>query len=141
MKIKCTECKQIKPSNSFHSDKSKPNRKASRCKKCNNIHAARWYRNNKAVVQNLQFNRRYGISSHDVADIHSRQHGVCAICGEPPSDRYKKLHVDHCHETGRVRGLLCHECNHGLGKFKDDLDILASATSYLINSRLKEVAC
>lgn len=55
--------------------------------------------------------------------------GVCTICGEPGDQ------VDHCHETGQVRGLLCVNCNTGLGKFKDDPDLLEFARIYLLVSR------
>jgi len=59
------------------------------------------------------------------------QDGVCAICGEPPGGRWKKLHVDHDHETGRVRALLCVSCNRALGWFRDNPEILRKAIVYL----------
>jgi hypothetical protein len=55
-----------------------------------------------------------------------RQDGVCAICGRPNPE-----HVDHDHETGAVRGILCFNCNGGLGQFRDSIDALLSAASYL----------
>lgn len=61
-----------------------------------------------------------------------RQGGVCAICGNGASDAIRKnLAVDHCHGTGRVRGLLCGNCNTGLGSFKDDPVLLRRAIKYL----------
>ncbi len=60
------------------------------------------------------------------------QDGRCAICGRTEADsRGHRLHVDHCHATGRVRGLLCGDCNLGLGKFGDSPDLLAKAAVYL----------
>ncbi len=57
------------------------------------------------------------------------QDGVCAICKKP--DRSRRLSVDHCHETDKVRGLLCRECNAGLGYFQDDSETLRGAADYL----------
>ena len=58
-----------------------------------------------------------------------KQNGVCLICGEPPGK--KSLAVDHDHTSGEVRGLLCTSCNRGLGYFRDDVDILKQAITYL----------
>lgn len=60
------------------------------------------------------------------------QGGVCAICGRSPeSQRYRCLAVDHDHKTGLLRELLCDPCNLGLGKFKDDPQLLDAAAAYL----------
>ncbi len=57
------------------------------------------------------------------------QEQKCAICGAPPAE--KPLAIDHCHKTGKVRGLLCHKCNMGLGMFLDRPELLDEAASYL----------
>jgi Recombination endonuclease VII len=72
--------------------------------------------------------RRYGISRADYAALLARQGGVCAICGKPPE---KTLCVDHCHSTGRIRGLLCRKCNFGLGCYAEDQAALIAALAYL----------
>lgn len=64
-----------------------------------------------------------------------RQGGVCAICGGPPDGRWKRFHVDHCHKTGRVRGLLCRKCNNGLGNFGDSVETMRKAIAYLRRKR------
>jgi Recombination endonuclease VII len=81
--------------------------------------------------RNLQ--RNYGISIEEYEVLEKAQRGLCAICGSPPpgSGRNQYLHVDHDHETGDVRGLLCHLCNLGLGSFRDRGDLLKSAIDYL----------
>ena len=60
-----------------------------------------------------------------------KQKGCCAICGLHELEHNGKLHVDHNHETGKVRGLLCTRCNTALGKFKESPTILESAVKYL----------
>jgi hypothetical protein len=60
------------------------------------------------------------------------QENSCAICGkEEPARRYKTFNVDHCHHTGKVRGLLCRQCNMALGGFNDDIGLLEKAILYL----------
>jgi hypothetical protein len=71
---------------------------------------------------------KYGITPDDYARRLQAQGGGCAICGEPPGEI--ALHVDHCHETGRVRGLLCFSCNAGLGQFRHDPELLGAARTY-----------
>lgn len=75
--------------------------------------------------------RRYGISAEEYDALSIRQKGACAICGGPPVKNRKSLSVDHCHETGRIRGLLCGRCNTGLGMFKDLPALLEKALQYL----------
>jgi hypothetical protein len=70
--------------------------------------------------------RRYGVTPEVWAEMLERQGGVCALCEEK-----KELHVDHCHETKKVRGLLCMTCNTALGKFKDDPEVLRRAIAYI----------
>ena len=75
--------------------------------------------------------KRYGINQLDYTKMLEAQDHSCAICGtEDPSPK-KYLCVDHNHDTGEVRGLLCHSCNTGLGMFKDDPNNLLKANEYL----------
>ena len=75
---------------------------------------------------------KYGLSETDYDELLESQHGVCAICGTGPNG--ENLAVDHCHESGKVRGLLCQSCNTGLGRFRDNTDFLANAIEYLKQS-------
>lgn len=79
--------------------------------------------------------RTYGIDAAEYGRMHDEQEGLCAICGSEGfamKDSHKlKLVVDHCHGTGRVRGLLCHNCNRALGLFKDNTESLTKAINYL----------
>ena len=79
--------------------------------------------------------QKYGITHADFLRILSEQGGGCAVCGAVYSVKIKgkkrKLHVDHNHITGTVRGILCFKCNVGLGKFDDNPETLRKAAAYL----------
>jgi len=79
--------------------------------------------------------RTYNIDYKKYIDMYDTQEGKCAICGGDGftmAEHHKlKLVVDHCHATGKVRGLLCHNCNRGLGLFKDSKESLSAALNYL----------
>jgi hypothetical protein len=79
--------------------------------------------------------RNFGITPDDYDKMLHDQGGGCAICHEPP--RAMRLAVDHCHDSGSVRGLLCNLCNRGIGALKDDPTILARAIQYLEESKSK----
>lgn len=73
----------------------------------------------------------YGITYEDYLELRKRQEEKCAICGLTEEESGKTLSIDHCHDTKKVRGLLCHNCNHAIGKFKHNAGILYSAMVYL----------
>jgi len=73
---------------------------------------------------------RYGLTVEAWESMLAEQNGACGICLSAfPSKR--SVFVDHCHTTGAVRGLLCSKCNFGIGKFRDDPDVLLLAVAYL----------
>lgn len=74
----------------------------------------------------------YGLTSEQYESLVVKQNGCCAICGTKP----KKLHVDHCHNSGRIRGLLCFHCNFVLGQAKDSKLTLQKAIEYLTETAL-----
>ncbi len=77
----------------------------------------------------------YGLSESQRDAMNDLQGGLCVICLRPEtSERYKRLAVDHCHKSGKIRGLLCNACNRALGGFKDDPDRLRRALIYLTGS-------
>lgn len=103
---------------------------------------ARQYRARKMAEdpffhKNWALKRSYGITADQYKEMLSSQNGVCVICKcremsiAPTSKKYRHLHVDHCHTTGKIRGLLCSQCNTGLGSFKDSIENLKSAIRYL----------
>lgn len=66
-----------------------------------------------------------------VASLVKNHNNLCDICAGPPDGRWKKLNIDHCHEKGHFRGLLCSRCNLALGYFRDDVTIMQKAIEYL----------
>ena len=78
--------------------------------------------------------REYGLTIEQVEQMEVEQGGVCAICQQPPSGRGRngaRLHIDHCHATGRVRGLLCSPCNTALGQLADDPERMQRMIDYV----------
>ena len=73
---------------------------------------------------------KYGLTLGDYEALSDAQGGNCAIC-LGPDETGRRLAVDHCHETGKVRGLLCGRCNAGLGFFRDAPNVLRQAAEYL----------
>jgi hypothetical protein len=155
MKKVCTKCKVEKPldEDNFHRDKRSKDGWSPRCKLCKRETHKAWrdrpgnYEKTKEYQERyyaknpdkpLQYDRqtklrrKYGIDIKEYERLEAEQGGRCAICKELPSDpRGYRLHVDHCHATGKVRGLLCTSCNSGLGRFKDSVERLESAVKYL----------
>lgn len=85
--------------------------------------------------RNMRFIRKYGITTEDYLEIIDAQDGECAICSASISELDHTAHLDHCHDTGKVRGVLCRRCNTGIGMLNDDPDTLQKAIDYLINAR------
>lgn len=90
---------------------------------------------NQKILSDKERERRFGITRQEYAELFHKQDGKCAICNSPETakrlGKIKALAVDHDHKTGRVRGLLCSDCNTGIGKLKDDPKVLQSAIRYL----------
>lgn len=85
--------------------------------------------------------RKYGLGSADFAAMLVSQDGCCAICQKTLSlDVGKSIHIDHCHVAGNVRGLLCSNCNTGLGLFRDSINNLRNAIQYLQNFQTQEIS-
>ena len=98
-----------------------------KCKPCNEH--IKW----KSFIQ-----RTYGITAEDYYNMLADQDGKCSICESEEVNNSRissgKLFIDHCHDTGKVRGLLCSKCNHAIGLLNDDVDLLQKAIVYLNKS-------
>lgn len=92
----------------------------------------RWRNNNRDHLRNVSYQKLYGITLEEYNMLLEEQGGNCAICSKPPdSGRAKYLYVDHCHNTIKIRGLLCSNCNKGIGFFRDDPELIEKAINYL----------
>lgn len=92
------------------------------CKRCYQRQYMRTY------LRSYRVKRKYGLTKSGWQQLVQKQRGRCAICRKKPE---KRLHVDHCHRTKKVRGLLCQQCNIGVGFFRDSPSLLRSAIKYL----------
>ncbi len=73
----------------------------------------------------------FNITVEQYYEMFSNQDGCCAICGKGQKELNRRLAIDHCHKTGKIRGLLCFDCNTSLGKWNDDIDMVKKALEYL----------
>lgn len=130
----CSSCESYRPLEDFTTSGG---RVVSRCKPCSNAYQKKWASENreKVRVQSAASRRKnypihkFGITREEYEARRDAAEG-CAICGGL-NENGKALHLDHCHQTGALRGFLCENCNRGLGMFKDNPDILRSAARYL----------
>jgi len=90
-----------------------------------------YYFANRDKWRDCRFRNAYGITLEQYNEIREAQSGRCAICKRHESELKRALHVDHDHATGKVRGLLCEDCNVALGRFRDDAAALFNAFTYL----------
>lgn len=79
----------------------------------------------------VRLKKLYGLSVSEYEEMYNEAGGCCQVCGVKESELNRRLAVDHCHNTGKVRGLLCGKCNTALGQLDDDLDKISSLYSYL----------
>lgn len=127
---KCTGCNETKPkSEFFFKDKAK-GYLMPRCKVCERTRK-RLTGDNGKCQRKSHLKNRYGITLDDYERMLKEQGSSCKLCGAHQSTLRRRLAVDHCHDTNRVRGLLCDDCNIALGKMKDNIETLYRAIDYL----------
>jgi len=147
----CSKCGEQKPLNEFPRQSRNKDGRHSRCSVCRRAENLEHYHRNKNKTnpernkkrRDTKYYRahslksRYGITPEQYDALAAEQNNLCAICGQPERQtdpRYGtllELAVDHCHETGHIRGLLCSACNTAIGKFNDDPDTIRAAITYL----------
>lgn len=101
----------------------------------------RWYSKNPQKASQKRRKAtlaQYNLTPQGFQDILNKQGGKCAICGSNNPNHWSgRFHVDHCHDTGMVRGLLCASCNTGIGLLQENPEILKNAIDYLLRSSVK----
>lgn len=145
----CKRCGATKQLEDFHKDKKSKDGHCFYCKECNKSKTRSYYagldktaekargkkRSEDGAYRDYQYQKKYGITLEEYNLLLEKQGGKCAICGitrEECNDK-RALPVDHDHETGEVRGILCHSCNRAIGLFKDSPKNLRQAAYYLEN--------
>lgn len=106
------------------------------------LQAAEKYRNNhRDKIHDYKLKTRYNITLDQYNEMLQKQNGKCDICGCKESalhnttKKVQRLAVDHCHITGKVRGILCQDCNRGIAKFKEDVSLFDKAKEYILKHK------
>lgn len=134
MRKYCNKCNIEKDITEFYERKSGRDGYRNDCKSCHSIRATKYYFSHKEhhrkASRRYSLKVEYGMSLEEYEARSQEQKFLCKICGKPQS-KERGLAVDHDHQTGEVRGLLCNTCNSALGGFQDDVDLLKRAINYL----------
>ncbi|GAA1884765.1 endonuclease VII domain-containing protein [Streptomyces durmitorensis] len=112
---RCRGCGEVKPHGEWHRNATASDGLSTRCKACRAVQGRKGH-----------LKRQYGMTEAEREEMIASQMGICVICLKAPA-----AHVDHCHDTGRVRGVLCFNCNSAIGKLGDDPDTVRRAAAYL----------
>lgn len=116
----CSKCHQTKPVSKFSKNKHAKDGRTYVCKKCINKYNKQYIKSPrvKKLRRNTQLKIKYGITIEDYNLLYSQQQECCILCGIHQSKLSHRLHVDHDHNTKRIRGLLCKACNNKIGWFE-----------------------
>ena len=147
----CRVCLERKPFDLFTKQTRAPDKKCNTCTDClkqyrvdTQERSAAWHKKynieNREAIRYKHLKDKYGVDKEWYLSQLEKQNHRCAICDclEPKGNGNVHFHVDHCHSTGKVRGLLCSSCNTALGKFKDSTKLMQKAIEYL-NKLDKEI--
>ena len=125
---KCSKCCIEKPLSEFYNQKLGKNGKRADCKKCANLFSnTNWEKYHY---------KKYGISLTQKQQMIKNQNNSCALCKKQFTNKYNTC-VDHCHKTGKIRGVLCRACNSALGQLGDSIQSLTLAIKYLSHGETK----
>ncbi len=142
----CSKCNEVKPEMAYFKYKKSKDGLQVNCKICTYKNLKQWRKKNPDKVKKIAktfrtqnengyynsfYKSKYKISFDYYNELVKKQDSKCKICGIDQSELDRRLAVDHCHETGKVRGLLCGNCNKGIGNLQESVMILESAITYL----------
>ena len=139
---RCLQCKEVKAVELFRWRERRGGTRSpgyeSYCKACEKVNFQEWYRRNKHHQRKRDFERnckKFGLSGDQYKAMVKTQSGKCAICNRPErctrGGIVKNLAIDHCHDSDRIRALLCNGCNTAIGLIDEDLEIAKSIVRYL----------
>lgn len=146
MNKQCTKCDETKPVSEFYRSVSGRDGLRGDCKNCVRARArrhqdanpekkkannAKWRNKNPYEAYLASTASRFGMPTSSFRAWLESQVQECSICSADAPGGRGRFHADHCHDTGRLRGLLCHACNIAIGNLKDDCDLLEKAIEYL----------
>lgn len=138
----CRVCGKRKSFTEFWEDCTSADKKGAKCKLCAEVQRKARVKANPSKYSSMSrkyaLMSNYGVSIEEYDRLFDIQRGACAICGSTSSNSKKSahFHVDHCHTTGVVRGLLCHSCNIAIGYMGDSEQVYLNAIEYLKQSSL-----
>jgi arsenate reductase-like glutaredoxin family protein len=144
----CPRCKETKPVTEYFKSNHTVHGLGVYCKPCSTERQKKWidasdagkaarakrareWRKDNPMAERRNGLKKYGLTIQEYDARLLAQGSKCAICETTEPLGRGRFHVDHCHDTGAVRGLLCHHCNLGIGNFKHRTDFLSNAISYL----------
>jgi|TARA_Y100000296_G_scaffold70264_1_gene84787 hypothetical protein len=156
----CTKCEEEKAAEGYY--RHSGGTLYGECKECHADRASSWRSRNKdkwreysrrsreklkralsneewvALQKDGNLRHKFNMTLEDYHQLWGKQEGLCAICKNPETATrkgvLKHLAVDHCHDTGRIRGLLCAKCNTAIRSFGDDTNVIAAAIQYLLTN-------
>jgi hypothetical protein len=149
----CSKCREYKVRHCFNKDKKSSEGLSRVCKECRSNYRRLKFEeisqyNQEYRLQNLDKEKEkdrannlkasFNLSIKEWEDMYEKQGKKCFICPKKVSGPNKRLCVDHCHKTGKIRGLLCDTCNRALGLLNDDTNLLRTAISYLENTEVED---
>ncbi len=127
---RCAVCQEVKSTSAYYRVRSGGSRLQSVCKSCSSKRHSRYVVEKRQVLRGARLTKEYGITLEEFETMLALQENCCAICGKR-FGRGRQANVDHCHRSHQLRGIICNQCNTGLGLFKDDLRLLRQAQHYL----------
>ena len=133
----CPSCQQVLPIKEFVRNRSTTSGIGSYCRPCQAKKSDESLKRVHGSARHYHLKRRYGLGADDVLAMLEAQDSACLVCRRQLT--VGDSHVDHDHETGSVRGILCFGCNGGLGQFGDDPEVLVRAARYLLTAAREHV--
>jgi hypothetical protein len=131
----CTTCSNLRPLTEFNAHKPSPQGRRLRCRDCTRQYQKDYRKKYPEKVaareRSKELRKHYDLNPDQYEALKAWSNGGCTICGAKNGREGYRLFVDHDHDTGKVRALLCNDCNQGLGRFKDRVDLLRIAIAYL----------